>query len=170
MTDLLTCLKNVKRSGEGWSARCPAHPDEHNSLSVAYRNARWLVRCHAGCGFQAIIDALGIEAAELFVENGAGDSIIPLANRAAAQPCSKLERSGSQCELKQSDADEQSASGLTLEEYARARGLPVNFLKSVGVSQITYDGEPALRIPYWGAGGEELAVRFRIAFEGDRFR
>ena len=50
------------------------------------------------------------------------------------------------------------------------RGLPVNFLKSLGLSQFTYDGKPALRIPYWGAAGEELAVRFRIALEGDRFR
>jgi hypothetical protein len=33
-----------------------------------------------------------------------------------------------------------------------------------------YTGQPAVRIPYLGAGGEELAVRFRIALHGDRFR
>ena len=27
-------------------------------------------------------------------------------------------------------------------------------------------GKPAVRIPYLGVGGEELAVRFRIALEG----
>jgi hypothetical protein len=36
--------------------------------------------------------------------------------------------------------------------------------------EFTYDHKPALRIPYLGAGGKALAVRFRIALEGDRFR
>jgi hypothetical protein len=38
------------------------------------------------------------------------------------------------------------------------------------LSEFTYDHKPAVRIPYFGIGGEELAVRFRIAPEGDRFR
>ena len=42
--------------------------------------------------------------------------------------------------------------------------------QACGVSEFTYDHKPALRIPYLGAGGEELAVRFRIALDGDRFR
>jgi hypothetical protein len=29
---------------------------------------------------------------------------------------------------------------------------------------------PAVRIPYLGAGGEQLAVRFRVAWDGDCFR
>ena len=59
---------------------------------------------------------------------------------------------------------------MTLDDYARAKGIDVDFLKSLGLSQFTYDGKPAVRIPYFGAGGEEIAVRFRIALEGDRFR
>lgn len=66
MTDVLARLKNVVRSGEGWTARCPAHSDGRNSLSIDHR--------------------------------------------------------------------------------------------------------PAVRIPYYGPGGEELAVRFRIGLDGDRFR
>jgi hypothetical protein len=46
----------------------------------------------------------------------------------------------------------------------------VDFLKGCGISEFTYDHRPALRIPYFGTGGEELAVRFRISLEGDRFR
>ena len=60
MTDLLARLKGVVRSGDGWTARCPAHDDQHNSLSIHHRDGRWLLKCHAGCGWQAIIDALGI--------------------------------------------------------------------------------------------------------------
>ncbi len=60
--------------------------------------------------------------------------------------------------------------GLTLEQYAAAKALPIKFLRECGVSDIVLEGSPALRIPYLGAGGEALAVRFRIALEGDRFR
>jgi hypothetical protein len=48
--------------------------------------------------------------------------------------------------------------------------LPLDLLRGCGVSEITYDGRPAVRIPYFGPGGELSAVRFRIALEGDRFR
>ena len=63
---LLAKLKGVVPSGTGWKARCPAHPDEHSSLSIHHRHGRWLLHCHAGCGWRAIIEAIGIEAIELF--------------------------------------------------------------------------------------------------------
>jgi hypothetical protein len=69
-----------------------------------------------------------------------------------------------------SDTGQDEESGLTLEEYAREKGLPIDFLTSLGISQIPYGSGPALRIPYLGAGDEEVAVRFRIALDGDRFR
>jgi hypothetical protein len=71
MTDLLARLKNVVGSGDGWTARCPAHDDGRNSLSIHHRNGRWLLKCHAGCGFQEIIGALRMDAAELF-DDGPG--------------------------------------------------------------------------------------------------
>ena len=36
--------------------------------------------------------------------------------------------------------------------------------------EFKFDRKPAVRIPYFAEIGEELAVRFRIALEGDRFR
>jgi putative DNA primase/helicase len=63
---LLARLKGVVRSGTGWTARCPAHDDKHNSLSIHHRNGRWLLYCHVGCGWEAIIDAIGLRPAELF--------------------------------------------------------------------------------------------------------
>jgi putative DNA primase/helicase len=48
MTDLLARLTGVEPSGDGWTARCPAHEDRHNSLSVHHRDGHWLVKCHAG--------------------------------------------------------------------------------------------------------------------------
>jgi hypothetical protein len=150
MTDLLARLVGALCSGDGWTARCPAHEDRHNSLSIHLRDGRWLLKCHAGCGWQEIIEALDLDAADLFDDGaGGGGGLTRGNNRATGQP---------------------GTTGLTLGQYAIAKALPTDFLKTCGVSEFTYDHKPALRIPYLGAGGEELAVRFRIALDGDRFR
>jgi len=60
--------------------------------------------------------------------------------------------------------------GLTLDRYATAKRLPIDFLKTCGLSEFTYDHKPVVRIPYLGEDGEQTAVRFRIALDGDRFR
>jgi len=168
MTDLLALLTGVSRSGEGWTARCPAHEDQHNSLSVHNRNGRWLLNCHAGCGWEEIIGALGIDASALFDASAGGvGGSIPTYNRATAQPRTKSSKlSAAERRLTVS----LSAAGLTLHQYAAAKGITADFLKACGVSEFNYNHKPALRIPYLGPDGEELAVRFRIALDGDRFR
>jgi hypothetical protein len=57
------------------------------------------------------------------------------------------------------------ALGLSLERYAAVKALPIEFLKTCQLSEFTYNHKTAVRIPYLGARGEELAVRFRIALE-----
>ena len=65
--DLLSRLNGVRRLGEGWMARCPAHDDQHASLSVGQGDdGRWLLNCHAGCTVDAVVDALGIDTRDLF--------------------------------------------------------------------------------------------------------
>jgi hypothetical protein len=59
---------------------------------------------------------------------------------------------------------------LALKQYAEAKVLPVSFLRKCGLSDLAFGGVPAVRTPYLGPGGEELAIRFRIALAGDRFR
>ena len=36
--EILTRLNGVRRSGEGWTAKCPAHEDKQSSLSVHHRD------------------------------------------------------------------------------------------------------------------------------------
>lgn len=60
--------------------------------------------------------------------------------------------------------------GLTLEELARAKKLSPNFLRSLGVRTGSFNGKPAVVIPYYGEDGRELARRYRISLSGDRFR
>jgi hypothetical protein len=84
-------------------------------------------------------------------------------------PCSCSWRKGCGASMVDDHATAQPI-GLTLEQYAAARALPVDFLRECGLSDMVLASQPAVRIPYLGPGGEELAVRFRIALDGDGFR
>ena len=56
MVDVLSRLKSVRRSGNGWTARCPAHEDGKPSLSICDAgDGKVLVHCHAGCDQEQII-------------------------------------------------------------------------------------------------------------------
>lgn len=67
---LLGKFQNVRRSGAGFTARCPAHEDRKASLSVTQRDGKILLHCFAGCTTEAICTAVGIQVSELFCENG----------------------------------------------------------------------------------------------------
>lgn len=55
-----------RKSGRGWSCRCPAHEDQHPSLSIGKgQDGRVLVRCHAGCAPESIVAAVGREMRDL---------------------------------------------------------------------------------------------------------
>jgi hypothetical protein len=147
MVDILARLKGVRQSGKGWTAKCPAHEDRQNSLSIHHRDGKWLLKCHAGCDFDAIVAALGLTAEQLFDGDGGEGISSPRRDRATVQP-----------------------PGLTLAQYAAAKVLPIDFLRACGLSDMRYAERPALRVPYLGANGDEVAVRFRVAMDGDRFR
>ena len=168
MIELLAHLKNVHRSGEGWTARCPAHGDR---LSINHHDGRWLLKCHAGCEWRAVVAALGMVPADLFDDEARGRRMPGHHNRATVQPTARSStKSDAPHILDAMRPIEASESGLTLDRYATAKVLSIDFLKSCGLSEFTFDHKPAVRIPYFGQTGEELAVRFRIALEGDRFR
>lgn len=55
-----------KRSGRGWSAKCPAHDDQRPSLSVSTGDdGRALICCHAGCTSEEITKTLGLNMRDL---------------------------------------------------------------------------------------------------------
>lgn len=67
INEILHRLQGVKGGSGQWSARCPAHEDRQNSLSVAVGDdGRILLRCHAGCGVETIAGALGLSVKDLF--------------------------------------------------------------------------------------------------------
>ncbi|HSY66702.1 MAG TPA: hypothetical protein VK829_19080 [Terriglobales bacterium] len=66
---VLARLENVAKISAGWVARCPAHNDNVNSLSVGEGDdGRALLHCHAGCSFEDVVAALGITVRSLFTK------------------------------------------------------------------------------------------------------
>src|SRR5437879_5166259 len=57
--DFLARLDGVRKSGQRYMARCPAHQDRNPSLSIREGERGVLVRCFAGCSYQEIMAAIG---------------------------------------------------------------------------------------------------------------
>jgi hypothetical protein len=148
-------LEGVRPSGNGWKAHCPipthgqCRGDLDQSLSVRLgEDGRVLIKCFAGCSLEDILGAIGLDKRDLFEHNGSweGGSSAP------------LERGSTRQRLATAD----------LENYAAYVGLPVDFLKDeVGLTQITYERKPAVRMPYLDESGEEvLLTRYRVSLDG----
>ncbi|MBA3726607.1 MAG: hypothetical protein H0W86_09170 [Armatimonadetes bacterium] len=57
--EFLSKLDRVKKTGNGWTARCPAHDDRNPSLSVDEgQDGQVLAKCHAGCTFEQVLAAV----------------------------------------------------------------------------------------------------------------
>ncbi|MEX1095351.1 MAG: AAA family ATPase [Planctomycetales bacterium] len=76
---LLGKLGNVESTSSGWSARCPAHSDERNSLSVSEgADGRALVHCHAHCPPLNICRAVGLTLADLMPSRNGSNGRPPI--------------------------------------------------------------------------------------------
>lgn len=145
-TYILNKLKSVKAGANGWTALCPAHGDTRSSLSVAEGDdGRILVHCFAGCTVDEIAKALNVKVADFFA--GA---------RRKNRKSETLEASAEHTE------------GLSLAEYAKAKHLPVEFLRGIGVKEIFLQGIKAIGIPYTRQDGTEAALRFRLSMDQER--
>ncbi len=145
---VLRQLEGVEQRNGYWMARCPAHDDSEPSLSVsAADDGRVLLKCHAGCSVEAIVQACGLKMGDLFKRRGGG----------VHDP-----RDAVGTVVRLFDGP-----GLTLDQYAEAKALPHRFLAALGVTEIpNYNGHPAVRIPYMTRDGEEVCVRFRVSLDG----
>ena len=65
----LGMLEGVKKTGQGWTARCPAHEDRHPSLAICEGERGLLVKCWAGCDLGGICEALGVRVSDLFSDS-----------------------------------------------------------------------------------------------------
>lgn len=148
---VLERLERVKRSpgGNGWDARCPAHDDKNPSLRVWVSDEGWVrFKCYAhGCSRESILDKLGLELRDIGPEEGGGGPPYPRRSRSTGQH-PPAER------------------GCTIADYAQAKGLRVEFLRSLGVDEIYYMGAPAVRFPYLNPDGDVACTRYRVSLDG----
>lgn len=144
--EFLSRFQGVVRRGDAqWSARCPAHEDRNASLGITHKDGKWLLKCFAGCGTPAVVSAAGLGMKDLFDTPMRRPSGLPV----QAAP-----------------------GGLTLEQYASAKRLDLDFLRECGCA----DGARVLRhhappthkvdIPYYDASGNKVALRERYALSG----
>jgi putative DNA primase/helicase len=67
LPEILDRLGPHKRAGGGFLAKCPAHEDRVESLSVSEGDGgRVLLKCHAGCDTGAVLERVGLKPSDLF--------------------------------------------------------------------------------------------------------
>jgi len=145
---VLERAKNVRKTGSGWlvSCPCPDHGqgrgDRNPSVSITEGDdSRALVNCQAGCQTEDIVAELGLNMSDLF-ENRNGH------------------RGGRSNTSQKTTSTDQPP---TLENYAEYVGLPIGFLKELGLKEYRHLGEPAVSMPYMDANGEVLLTRSRVS-------
>lgn len=71
--DFLALFSKVKPIGQNqWQALCPAHSDHEPSLNIKLVDQKILVHCHSGCLPNAIVQAVGLNMASLYLDNHRG--------------------------------------------------------------------------------------------------
>lgn len=107
---VLDRLKGVRKSLKGWTACCPSHDDQTPSLSIGLgTDGRVLLHCFAGCSFESIIAAIGLQASDLF----------PI------DPASSSHHKGAPLH------------GISLLDLALAKKIPWRFLCNLGIIEET---------------------------------
>jgi RecA-family ATPase len=66
---ILSRLQNIRKNGTGYTAKCPAHKDEKNSLSLSEKSDKIILNCFAHCTVNEICTALDIKIKDLFFES-----------------------------------------------------------------------------------------------------
>jgi hypothetical protein len=129
---------------------CPGHEDRNTPNLHVGEASDGTVKlwCSAGCSQDRVLVALeerGVSRSALFPKRNGyreGGKSYPSETHGTVKPC-------------------------TLRNYAEAKRLPVAFLRGLGMSDISYLGSPAVRIPYLdAAGSEEVCTRFRVSLSG----
>lgn len=76
-----------RTSGDGFTARCPAHEDKNPSFQLRRGdNGGAVVKCFSGCTPKSIVHALGIQLRDLFAADGAGSERRGSAPKRQAKP------------------------------------------------------------------------------------
>lgn len=160
----------VTGKGRELRTRChrPDHTDEHPSMRVNVDKQTYFCDpCQAGGDVftlvQEVRDCAFPEALEFLAERAHVAPECPNANQSKTPPSQT--KGGGASPAQGTSEQPNSNSGLTLQAYADAKKLPLEFLRELGVTEFKLNGQDALRTPFFGEDGQEIAVQFRIGLE-----
>lgn len=149
----LSVLADVRPSGNGWSACCPAHPDTKPSMSVSQGDdGKILVHCHAGCQLDDILKRLGFRASQLFPAKANCTTFSPGQKEAIAAHDPGLAYYAEQCRV--------STNPDFLEFFANQLGVHASALEALGVGWSHRNG--AWTIPERNSNGEVVGILLRF--------
>jgi hypothetical protein len=180
------------RGGEYW-ALCPFHPDKHPENFSVSEAGYHCFACGASGGLWPLAEKLGIapHAAsrdEKPVRGALREDAVPTREMAGGvlrrkdparkDPARKdparsgaIARGGAPLQRCTVDEGDYSTHPPTLENYAAAKRLPVDFLASLGLATVHIAGSPAVKMPYFDGDGVEIGARLRVALDGkNRFK
>jgi hypothetical protein len=172
--EILARLKGVRRSGDGWTAKCPAHEDKKPSLSISQRDGKILVHCHAGCTVESICRALRLTVSDLFLDDR------PSQTHPHAEANSKPSGSGRSEAFRGTEADVERmqcdfANNRQVQEYVESRGICLRVATNLkwGAAKWEFRDEQgqwveklALAVPHYRAG-KLVGIKFR-AIDGTK--
>lgn len=102
-------------NGKSFVAKCPSHADQHPSLSVTEgHDGRVLLNCHAGCRPEDVVGALGLRMTD----------IMPPRSEPTTRPRPTLAAS---------TPPRTNLAPITVEDLARDKKLPEQFLRELGL-------------------------------------
>ena len=174
-TRILDKLRNVKPVSSGFLASCPVsghgkgRGDRNPSLSISEsENGNALVKCKIGCSTEDVLQSIGLSMADLFAKK-TGEGVSPSRKRFEHSNTTGIVP-GSQGNGVRTTFEHGSNSGgfapaLTLQELADAKQLPVDYLRSMGCSDVPYAGGHAVRMVYPNPDGSDGTIRYRVALE-----
>ncbi len=159
--DILNKLTDAKKSGDEWiaSCPCPGHKTPAKHLNLKDAGDKALVTCQGRKHSESDIRlALGFDS--LSYSQGRGERDI-----GSGKGCKPVNTP------KKHVQTPLTTSGVTLDTLAQVKNIPVDYLKGLGITDFKYNGQPAVKIPYYREDGAEIAVRFRLAITADnRFK
>ena len=165
--DILAKIPSAKQRGDSWVAPCPLpeHKTSQGHLTLTDAGDKALVTCQGGKHtYQDLCQWLGFDS----LNYSNNDTWGFITNGKACEPVNtprKHAQKGLTPPLLTS------VNGVNPDTLAKAKCISVDYLKNLGISDFKYNGLPAVKIPYYGEDGAEIAIRFRLAITGDnRFK
>ena len=132
---VLSRLSNVKRSGNGWSASCPAHNDNSPSLSISEGDdGRVLLHCHVGCPIEEIVESIELKMVDLMPKNDNSGS--PRTSRKAAKSATTFKTSDEAVKALESRLGKRSCLWTYYDDKGEPCGLVVRWSLPNGKKEI----------------------------------